>query len=401
MPHTRSVSMGIWVDAGARDETLAESGLCHFIEHMLFKGTPKRSAFQIAKEFDAIGGQSNAFTAMENTCFHARVMDTHLPVMADILLDMFLHSCFDEEECEKERPVVLQEVGMVEDSPEEYIHVLLNQAYWGDHVLGQSVLGPRENILRFSEPVLKSFFKKFSHPERIVVTAAGNLTHERFLELVAPLLESIPAAGALPDRMAGSGVREVLFCERDLEQTHICLGLKGGAVTDPNRYALGMLNTVLGGNMSSRLFQEIRENRGLAYSVYSFVSSHADSGMFGAYAAVDPEKAPDTIALMAKELRRFKEEAIDPATLRNAQEYMKGNLLLASESVDNQMARLAQNEFNFGRFVPLEEIMDDIDRVTAEEVKDLACALIQPEPSALAILGPVLDEAACRAALSL
>jgi len=396
MPHVHSVSMGIWVNAGARDETPLESGLCHLIEHMLFKGTPKRTAFQIAKEFDAIGGQSNAFTSMENTCCHARVMDTHLATMVDILSDIFLNSCFHEDEYEKERPVILQEIGMLEDNPDDFIHVLLGRTFWGSQSLGQSVLGTRENLLRFDVSAIKDFFRKFNQPDRILIAASGNLAHDRFVELAAPAFEAIPQGDPLPERSSSFNSSDAIFYAKEIEQAHINIGLRGLSMTDPDRYALNLLNTILGGNMSSRLFQEIRERRGLAYSVYSFISSYADAGMFGAYAAVEPGQAPETVGLIVKEMRRLKETKVDQAALQDAKEYTKGNLMLASESVDNQMARLAQNEFNLGRFVSLEEIMEEIDKVTAVDIQRLAEALFQPSPSALAILGPVTDKAAVR-----
>jgi predicted Zn-dependent peptidase len=401
MPHVHSVSMGVWVNAGARDEAPLESGLCHLIEHMLFKGTLKRTAFQIAKEFDAIGGQSNAFTSMENTCCHARVMDTHLATMVDILSDIFLNSCFHENEYEKERPVILQEIGMLEDNPDDFIHVLLGQAFWGGQSLGQSVLGTRENLLRFDVSAVRNFFHKFNQPDRIIIAASGNLTHDRFVELIAPAFETISQGGALPERISSFGQSNAIVCAKDIEQAHISIGVRGLSMTDPDRYTLNLLNTILGGNMSSRLFQEIRERRGLAYSVYSFILSHADAGMFGAYAAVEPGRVPETIGLIVNEMRRLKEESVDQSAVQDAKEFVKGNLMLASESVDNQMARLAQNEFNLGRVVPLEEIMEEIDKVGADDIQRLSETLFQPTPSALAVLGPVTDEAAVRDAFTL
>jgi predicted Zn-dependent peptidase len=401
VPHARSVSMGIWVDAGARDEAPQESGLCHFIEHMLFKGTPGRTAFEIAKAFDAIGGQSNAFTSMENTCCHARVMDSHLETMADILSDIFLNSTFDPSEFDRERPVILQEIGMVEDTPDDLVHVLLGQAFWGEHPLGQSVLGTRENLMRFDTGTLLSFFNKFNQPDRIVVCAAGNVTHDRFVDLVAPGFGAIVRGDGLPARTASPGTGEIRFVEKEIEQTHIAIGLKGLSLTDPRRYALNLLNTILGGNMSSRLFQEIREQRGLAYSVYSFISSHADTGMFGAYAAVDPGRVRETVELIIREMRRIREEVVDPETLRDAKEYAKGNLMLSSESVDNQMARAAQNELTLGRQLPLPEILDEIEKVTPDDIRALAGELFQPTPASLTVLGPVADPEGVRGVFAL
>lgn len=401
MPHVRSVSMGIWVDAGARDETPSESGLCHLIEHMLFKGTPGRTAFQIAKAFDAIGGQSNAFTSMENTCCHARVMDTHLTTMVDILSDIFLNSCFDPDEYERERPVILQEIGMLEDNPDDFVHVLLAKAFWGNQSLGQSVLGTRENLLRFDTAAIKTFFQKFNQPERIVVCAAGNVDHQRFVDLAAPAFGSIVRLGTLPERKVEFGAGETVVSTRDIEQAHIAIGVRGLSVTDPRRYGLSLLNTILGGNMSSRLFQEIRERRGLAYSVYSFMSSNVDSGMFGAYAAVDPGNVGETIELIVNEMLSLRDVPVDGSVVRDAGEYTKGSLMLATESVDNQMARLAQNELNLGRFVPLSEILDEIDRVTPEGIRELAKELFRPDPAALAVLGPVADAEGVRGAFAL
>ncbi|MDH4204698.1 MAG: insulinase family protein, partial [Desulfobacteraceae bacterium] len=273
MPHLRSVSMGVWVNVGARDESPVESGLSHFIEHMIFKGTKKRTAFQIAKEFDAIGGHTNAFTSTENTCYHAKVMDTHLDTMVDILSDVFLNSLFDDKEVENERAVILQEIGMAEDNPDEYIHILSGMNFWGKNSLGRSVLGSRENIKKFNSDTIKKFFHRFYQPERIVVSAAGNLDHNHFMDIAGPVFESIQPGNDLSERITPDGHCKVDIHYKDLEQVHICLGTKGMSITDPRRYAFSLLNTILGGNMSSRLFQEVREKRGLAYSVYSYASS--------------------------------------------------------------------------------------------------------------------------------
>ncbi|MGD2151383.1 MAG: pitrilysin family protein, partial [Desulfobacterales bacterium] len=288
MPHIHSVSMGVWVNVGARDELSSENGLSHFIEHMIFKGTEKRTAFQIAKEFDSIGGQTNAFTSAENTCYHAKVLDTHLETMVDILSDIFLNSVFDEKEIENERAVIFQEIGMVEDSPDEYIHVLSGRNFWGDNSLGRSVLGTRENVADFNSHTIKRFFHKLYQPERIVISAAGNLEHNRLVDLIGPVFESIHPGNSFPERFTPQGRCKVNLHQRNLEQVHICLGTKGVSITDPRRYAYSLMNTIFGGNMSSRLFQEIREKRGLAYSVYSFISSYVDTGVFGASAAVNP-----------------------------------------------------------------------------------------------------------------
>ncbi|MBI9081975.1 MAG: insulinase family protein [Desulfobacterales bacterium] len=393
MPHLRSVSMGVWVNVGARDEAPPESGLSHLIEHMIFKGTARRTAYDIAKEFDAIGGQTNAFTSSELTCYHAKVMDTQLVPMVDILADIFLNSAFDNTEVERERPVILQEIGMVEDSPDEYVHYLSGKNFWGDHPLGRSILGTRENVIGFDAEAIRTFFNRFYQPERIVVSAAGNLTHDHLIDLVGEAFGRVATGAAFPDRIAPLGQARVHLHKRKLEQVHICLSAPGTSVCDPSRFAFSLLSTVLGGNMSSRLFQEIRERRGLAYSVYAYGSSYADTGMFGVYAGVDPGKSAETVDLILTELARIKDLPVTDAELANAKEYTKGNLLLASESNDNQMVRIAQNDIHFGRFIPLDEVMAHIDAVDAGAVQDLARRLFVPDGLALTLLGPVRDRA--------
>ncbi|OGP60911.1 MAG: hypothetical protein A2V65_05720 [Deltaproteobacteria bacterium RBG_13_49_15] len=389
IPHVRSVSMGVWVNAGARDETLEENGLSHFIEHMIFKGTARRSAFQIAKEFDAIGGHTNAFTTMESTCYHARVTDAHLPTMIDILSDIFLNSVFDTLEIERERPVILQELGMVEDSPEEYIHILSGNAFWGDNPLGRSILGTRENISRFDSGSIKAFFKKFYQPDRIVIAAAGNLEHQCFVDQIGPAFESIQSGNGFPARVIPDIHPEIRMHRKKLEQVHVCIGAKGLALTDPKRFAFSLMNTILGGNMSSRLFQEIREKRGFAYSVYSFITSHADTGMFGVYAACEPKKTDEVVSLILEEMNRLKESLLDGAELKNAKEFTKGGLLLASESVDNQMVRVAQSEIYFDRIISLEWIIEQIEAVSPDQITRLMKDLFEPDRISLTVLGPV------------
>jgi predicted Zn-dependent peptidase len=392
MPHLRSLSMGLWVNVGGRDESSSESGMSHFIEHMIFKGTQKRTAFQIAKEFDAIGGQTNAFTSTENTCYHAKVMDAHMETMVDILSDIFLNSLFDEREVENERTVILQEIGMAEDSPDEYIHILSGMNFWNGNSLGRSVLGNRENVSRFDSGVIKHFFQRFYQPERIVISAAGNLDHSRFMDIAGSAFESIRPGDPFPRRTAPDEQRTVNLHYKELEQVHICLGTKGLSITDPRRFAYSLMNTILGGNMSSRLFQEIREKRGLAYAVYSYVSSFVDTGMFGAYAGVAPANMKQSIQLILKEIFKIKEMRVDASELHYAKEFTKGNLMLASESNDNQMVRMAQNETHFGRYVPMEEIINNIDAVTEDDILQLAEDLFQDNRFSVTLLGPVEDE---------
>ncbi|MBW1607315.1 MAG: insulinase family protein [Deltaproteobacteria bacterium] len=392
MPHFHSVSMGVWVNVGAREESPEESGLSHFIEHMIFKGTQRRTAYQIAKAFDSIGGQTNAFTSAENTCYHAKVMDTHLDIMVDILSDIFLNSVFNEKEVENERAVILQEIGMMEDSPDDYIHFLSGINFWGKNSLGRSVLGNRENIRNFDSDALKGFFSRFYQPERIIISAAGNLEHNHLVDIAGPVFESIRPGNGFPDRMTSDGRCQVDVHYKDLEQVHICLGTKGMSITDPRKYEYSLLNTILGGNMSSRLFQEIREKRGFAYAVYSFISSYVDTGMFGVYAGVHPDNAFKSVELILKEIFKIKKVRIDPDELRYAKEFTKGNLMLASESNDNQMVRMAQNETHYGRYIPLEEVVNKIEAVTEDDICNLAETLFPAHRFALTLLGPVTDK---------
>lgn len=392
MPHVRSVSMGVWVHAGARDESDAESGLSHFIEHMIFKGTVRRSAYQIAKEFDAIGGQTNAFTSMEHTCYHARVLDTQLGTMVDILADIFLNSVFDGQEVERERPVIFQEIGMVEDNPEELVHVLMGPTFWGGHPLGRSILGPRENVLGFDSRAIRGFFKRLYQPDRIVITLAGNVDHGHFVEMVGPVFSVIDNGSGFAARTTPAAGGGIQLKHRELEQTHICLGMDGVSVTDPRRFSASLLNTVVGGNMSSRLFQIIREERGLAYSIYSYLTSYADIGMFGVYTAVAPSNVDAAIDLILKEIRRLKSEPVSAEVLADAKAFTKGNLLMAAESPDNQMVRLAQNEFYFGRTVPMQSVIDSIDAVVPDDLLALAGSLWDSDKAALTMVGPGVDQ---------
>ncbi len=392
MPYTRSVSMGVWVNVGARDEAASESGLSHFIEHMIFKGTRKRSAYQIAKEFDAIGGQTNAFTTMENTCYYARVIDSQMETMVDILSDIFVNSIFDSGEVDKERPVILQEIGMVEDSPDELIHMLSGRNFWGENPLGRSILGTPENVARFDAQTIENFFHRLYQPDRIVISAAGNLDHDRLVEMIEPVFETIKPSNGFPRRITPGICSVVDLNHRALEQMHICLSARGLSITDPRRYAGSLLNTILGGNMSSRLFQEIRERRGLAYAVYSFISSHVDTGMFGFYMGVDPKTARETTRLVLNELEKIKDDPVDAAELKGAMEYTKGSLLLASESADNQMVRCAQNEIHFGNEVALRDVIEKIEAITPQEIQDLANHLFDRSQMTLTLLGPLDSE---------
>jgi len=397
----RSVAMGVWVNVGARDEKVEEGGLSHFIEHMIFKGTKRRTALQIAKEFDSIGGQCNAFTSKENTCYYAKVMDTRLDTMVDLLSDIFLNSVFDPDEVERERQVILQEIKMLEDTPDEHIHVLLAQAVWGNHPLGYSILGTPETVTRFDSNTIKGYFSRAYQPERIVIAAAGNLRHRPFVESIARVFEVDRRENNFPERTKPTMDWVATAHPKSLEQVHICLGVKGVHTTDPRRHACALLNVILGGNMSSRLFQEIRERRGLAYAIFSFASSYSDTGLLGVYVGVDKSNTQEVLRLIAKEMKRLKEKPIDDSELKNAKEHLKGGLYLAAESTDNQMTRLAHNEINFGRHVPLQELVDAIEKVTAQDILRLAQDTFQHSATSLALLGPIDEDVSYEDILSL
>ncbi|MBU1168278.1 MAG: insulinase family protein [Proteobacteria bacterium] len=388
IPHVRSVSMGIWVNVGARDEQASENGLSHFIEHMLFKGTHTRSAYQIAKEFDAIGGHTNAFTSPEYTCYHARALDTHLESMAGLLCDILMNSEFSAHEIENERPVILSEVSMLEDSPEEYVHSLLEENYWEGHALGHSILGSPESINSFCSESVKAFFSKYYQPDRIIISVAGNVDHDRFLDLVAPAFESLVPQDSFPKRTQPVPNIHTRLYAKDLEQVHLCLGTKGLSLKDPSRFSCSLLNTLLGGNMSSRLFQEIREKRGLAYSIYSFSSLNIDTGLFGIYTGVAPEKVIQSLSLILEELDKFCCAIISESELSDAKEYTKGNILLSAESTESQMVRMAQNEIHFGRFIPVTETIEKIQAVTVDDILSLARHFFKSQRPSLTLLGP-------------
>jgi predicted Zn-dependent peptidase len=389
VPHARSVTMGVWVNVGARDERSEESGLSHFIEHMIFKGTEKRTAIDIAKEFDAIGGQCNAFTTKENTCYHAKVMDACLDTMVDLLSDIFMNSVFDGREVDRERQVILQEIRMLEDAPDELVHVLLAKAAWGNHPLGRSILGNPQTVINFDSGTIKDYFTRAYQSERIIIAAAGNLQHEPFTELVARSFAVVQRENNFPDRIPPSLTRIIETHHKDLEQVHVCLGAKGVHATDPRRYEFAVLNVILGGNMSSRLFQEIRERRGLAYAVFSFLSLYSDTGTWGAYVGVDNSNTDEVLDVLVQQMRRMKETAVDRSELENAKQYLKGGLYLAAESSENQMTRIAQNEINFGRHITLKEVEEHIDHVTTESILALAKEIFQDNSVALTLLGPV------------
>ena len=334
----------------------AERGLTHFIEHMLFKGTKRRSALDIAKEFDAVGGFANAFTSKEHVCFHAKVLAAHLPLLADLLTDLFLNSVFDPAEIDREQNVILQEIRMVEDTPDEFIHVLFQEDFWKHNPLGLPIYGTVETVEKSGREQMLDFIAKRFNPESIVISAAGNLDHQNFLDLVAPAMEKLNNSSPVAERVPPVHHFFSKVIKKELEQVHLAMGMRGTSQIDETRFASHLLNVILGSSMSSRLFQEIREKRGLAYSVYSFSHSHEDTGMLGLYAGISPENIEQVLHLINEQLSLLAQKPIPEAELSAAKEYIKGNMYINAESNDSRMNRLARNELLFGRYVPFEEI---------------------------------------------
>ncbi|MCU0587094.1 MAG: insulinase family protein [Syntrophobacteraceae bacterium] len=388
IPYVHSVSMGIWVSAGSRDEQEDERGITHFIEHMLFKGTSRRSALDIAKELDAVGGFANAFTSKENVCFHAKVLDRHLPLVVDVLTDLVLGSVFDEREIEREQQVILQEIRMIEDTPDEYVHILFQELYWKGNPLGLPIYGSVESIQNINRDRIIGYLSKAFDPNRIVITAAGNLEHMEFVDLIAPSMEKLNHPQSLLERETPVDQPLVRVIPKDLEQAHLCLGMPGTAQVDGGRFICYLLNAILGGSMSSRLFQEIREKRGLAYSVYSFANSHEDTGLLGVYAGISPDNTTETLEVIREQLEILARDSILESELSSAKEQLKGSMYLNAESTDSRMNRLAKNEMLFGRYIPFEESEERIDAVSSEEVRSWFQSVFQPNRLAVVLLGP-------------
>ncbi len=392
LEHLKSVSLGIWVDTGSRDEAREENGISHFIEHMIFKGTQKRNSLGIAKELDAIGGMSNAFTGKENTCFHAKVLGKHFLTAADILSDIFLNSMFNPDEMERERQVIFQEISMMEDSPDDNIHVLFNRLFWADHPIGLSILGSAETVSAIDRETILEYIKSYYVPERIIVAAAGNVDHETMISCFRPLFESLSKGNTDPVRSIPHPTGGVSINFKDLEQVHICVGGDAPSQRDDKRFACTLFNTILGGNMSSRLFQEIRENRGLAYAVYSFLSAYVDTGLFGVYVATDIANVNPVLETIQTEVRKMIAGTLSESDLTAAKDHLIGGIYLSSENGDNRMMRIAKNEIIFNRYIDYKELISNLERVSIDEVIEVARDIFQDSKVSLATLGPFNEE---------
>jgi predicted Zn-dependent peptidase len=398
MPGTRSVAFSVWVGVGSRDERPPIAGASHFLEHLLFKGTSTRDAREIAEAFDAVGGDLNAFSAKEYTCYYCRVLDRDLPVAVEHMCDMIQHSVLDKQDFEAERLVILEEIHMHEDDPGDLIHDLFAETLWKGHPLGRPVLGTRETIGSVSRDQVRRFYTTRYQPSHFVVAAAGNLKHDELCALIeagmdtgarvgpgrAPLVRS---PGSVPPP---SG--KTLVHPRKTEQAHICLGTNAYSRQDPERFAFGVVNSALGGGMSSRLFQEVREKRGLAYAVYSYHSMFTETGQFVAYAGSTPSKAKDVLAIIKDQIQDIAAGRLSEGELERAKGHMKGALVLSLEDTSGRMSRIGKSEISHGEILSVDEVLARIDAVTLDEASDVARQVFE-RPMALAVVGPFAEDA--------
>ena len=389
MPHLRSVSIGVWVRVGSRHEHAERAGISHFIEHLFFKGTESRSAEAIAQAIDGVGGTLDAFTSREHTCLYAKVLGEHLPLAVDLLSDLLLHPKLDPEDIEKERRVVLEEIKMVEDDPDDLIHDLFTEQFWRGHPLGRPVLGSRKSLGGVQRQDVLEHLRDFYQPDRVVVAAAGDVDHEQLLDLLGRAFRDWSGSARVSNGSAPVAYPTESHEQRDSAQLHLVLGVEGLSYAHPDRYAFYLLNGILGSSMSSRLFQEVREKRGLAYSIYSYQASYQDTGLLAVYAGTSREAYPQVVELIRTELGRLRTETADPEEFGRAKAQLKGNLLLGLESTSSRMTRLAKTEIYFDRYFDLDDIIRGIDGVTPEQFTTLTGSLLQPERYALTTIGPL------------
>jgi predicted Zn-dependent peptidase len=387
MPHVRSVAVGIWLKRGSRHETPEQTGISHFIEHMVFKGTKNRTAERIAAEVDSIGGYMDAFTAKEYASFHLKVLDEHLPLALDILGDVVLNPLFDPLEMAKEKKVIFEEINMVEDTPDDLVMELFTEAFWPDHPLGRPILGTKRSVESFRRQHLASFFKRVYHPGNIVIAAAGNLDHGRTAGLARRHFGALadgrtPRNGHAPQARA----RIVTRAKKELEQVHLCLGTRAYPQAHRDRYGTYILNTVLGGSMSSRLFQNVREKRGLVYSISSGVTAYSDAGILSVYAGTSMDSVDQVVRLTVEEFRKLQGERLPAEELRRAKDHLKGSLMLSLENTGSRMSHLARQEIYFGRQIDLDELLLGIETVSADDVQRIANELLGG-PLAASVLG--------------
>ncbi|WP_432105275.1 M16 family metallopeptidase [Streptomyces sp. bgisy091] len=403
LPSVRSATFGIWANVGSRDETPSLNGATHYLEHLLFKGTAKRSALDISSAIDAVGGEMNAFTAKEYTCYYARVLDTDLPLAIDVVCDMLTGSLIAPEDVDAERGVILEEIAMTEDDPGDCVHDLFAHTMLGDTPLGRPVLGTVDTINALNRGQIARFYKKHYDPTHLVVAAAGNVDHATVVRQVRKAFERAGALGRTdavptPPRAGSRTLRatgRVEVLNRKTEQAHVVLGMPGLARTDERRWALGVLNTALGGGMSSRLFQEVREKRGLAYSVYSYTSGFADCGLFGVYAGCRPSQVHDVLKICRDELDRVASDGLDDEEIARAVGQLAGSTVLGLEDTGALMNRIGKSELCWGEQMSVDDMLAKIAAVTPDEVRAVAADVLGQRPS-LSVIGPLKDKQADR-----
>ncbi len=388
MAHIRSVSIGIWIKTGSRHEDPDINGISHFVEHMVFKGTETRSAEDIARQIDSIGGNMDAFTAKECICFTVKVLDEHLPIALEVLSDLVLHPVFAVKDIARERGVILEEIKMDEDSPDYLVHEIFTQNFWRDHPLGKPILGTKETVRRFEQPLLFDFYRQRFTPGNIIVSAAGNINHEHFVELVKQHFEQLkPAKNGFHEAPPQISSRIVMRNKRSLEQVQICVGVPAYPIAHDRRYPSYILNTLLGGGMSSRLFQNVRERQGLVYAIYSELNPYRDTGCLSVYAGTSRESASKVVESIVQELRNLKSDAIPEEEVRRAKDQLKGSLMLSLESSTARMSNLARQEMYFDRFFGLDEIIQRIEAVTADDLVAMANEFFYTDKIAVTVLG--------------
>ena len=390
LAHVRSVAVGIWVETGSRVEPVERGGISHLIEHLVFKGTENRSAEDIARAIDSVGGQLDAFTAKEHTCFYVSVLDEHLELATDLLADVLLRSRFAADDIEREKAVVFQEMKMVEDTPDDLVHDLFAERVWPGHPLGRPILGRREVVEALDRPTILGHFREEYTPGRVVVAVAGHAEHERVVDCFARHFDDFSRGPAPPHPMEAPSLQPGIHMHsRPLEQVQVVMGFPGVSDTAPERYALYLLNDIVGGSMSSRLFQEVRERQGLVYSVHSGTQQYRDTGILYFYAGTDPANFGKVLKAFVREVRALKKDGVTAEELRRAKDHLKGNLLLSLESSSSRMNRLAKQELRFGAFHSIEGMLGEIDAVRPEEVEALIHRVLDEEQMALVTLGPV------------
>ena len=390
MTEVRSVSIGVWLTRGSRHESAERGGIAHFVEHMLFKGTATRSAQDIAQAIDSIGGQLDAFTAKEYASYYIKVLDEHLPLALDILSDIVLNPAFNPDDVEREKKVVVEEIKMVEDTPDDLVHEIFTQGFWENHPLGRPILGVRETVESFTPEGLREYFTGAYAPRNLIVSAVGNLDHGRVRDLVAGKFGALAQNnGDAPGEDAPTVTPKIVVRNKELEQSHLCLGASSYPQNHDDRYASYVLNTLLGGSMSSRLFQNVREKRGLAYAVFSGLSAYRDAGSFTVYAGCSNEAVGEVIDLVVDELRTIRRDSAPASEVQRAKDHLKGSLMLGLESTASRMSHLARQEIYFDRQFGLDETLKGIEQVTVNDVQRVAADLFRPGALSATVLGSV------------